>query len=74
MYNKDLDKVLADEEGGDLGRIFRSIANGRRPANTSSGVDNDLAKKEAQELYNVHKKYNKIYLIYSFFFFFNFQI
>jgi hypothetical protein len=53
VYNHDLDKDIAHEEGGPLGRIFRSIASGNRPEN--GAVDNNLAKKEAQELYDVNK-------------------
>jgi hypothetical protein len=51
VFNNDLDKDIAHEEGGHLGRIFRSIASGNR--SDSRNVDNDLAKKEAQELYDV---------------------
>lgn len=51
MYQRDLEKDLEREEGGALGRIFRSLAQGVRPQ--SAIVDNALAKKEAQELYDV---------------------
>jgi annexin A7/11 len=51
LYNRDLDKDFSNEEGGHLGRIFRSIVQGGRP--DSGYVDHELAKKEAQELYQV---------------------
>ena len=48
-----MEKDIEKEEGGPLGRIFRSLSQGVRPA--SSGlVDTALAKKEAQELYDVY--------------------
>ena len=49
-----MDKDIEKEEGGALGRIFRSLAQGVRPA--SGPVNTDLAKKEAQELYDVNIK------------------
>ena len=51
MYNHDLEKDFEKEEGGPLGRIFRSIVSGGRAEN--AGYDNKLAEKEAQELYDV---------------------
>ena len=51
MYNHDLDKDLASEEKGPLGRIFRSIAGAGRAENRAA--DHSLAQKEAQELYDV---------------------
>lgn len=45
-----MEKDIEKEEGGALGRIFRSLSQGVRPA--SSSVDSELAKKEAQELYD----------------------
>ena len=50
MFKKDLEKEVADEQGGDLGRVFRSIASGTR--DDSLDLDIALAKKEAQELYD----------------------
>jgi hypothetical protein len=35
----------------DAGRVYRSIAAGKRP--TDTWADKNLAEKEAQELYNV---------------------
>jgi annexin A7/11 len=52
LFKVSLDKDLKGEEGGPLGRIFRSVAGGNR-AHTAVGVDNNLAQKEAQELYDV---------------------
>ena len=51
MYNKNLDEDIRGEEGGPIGRIFRSIAAGGRP--TGSNVDSQLAKQESQQLYDV---------------------
>lgn len=50
LFNHDLDKDMAKEEGGPLGRIFRSITSGGRAENRAA--DLNLAKKEAQELYD----------------------
>lgn len=50
LFKKDLEKEVADEQGGDLGRVFRSIASGTR--DDSLDLDIALAKKEAQELYD----------------------
>ena len=43
---------VAGEQGGDLGRVFKSIASGFR--DDSLECDQALAKKEAQELYDVY--------------------
>jgi hypothetical protein len=51
LFNNSLDKDLKNEESGPLGRIFRSIASGNRV--NDSSVDQNLAKKEAQALYDV---------------------
>jgi len=48
-----MEKDIEKEEGGPLGRIFRSLSQGVRPASSGS-VDTALAKKEAQELYDVY--------------------
>lgn len=53
MFNHDLDKDMAREEGGLLGRIFRSLTSGGRAENRA--VDHNLAKQEAQALYDVFK-------------------
>jgi annexin A7/11 len=50
LYNHDLEKDLANEEKGPLGKIFRSIASAGRAE--SRAVDQGLANKEAQELYD----------------------
>jgi len=53
QHGKDLDEAMRGEEGGKLGRIFRSIAAGNRAeATDDSDVDCALAEKEAQELYD----------------------
>lgn len=44
---------MAREEGGLLGRIFRSLTSGGRAENRA--VDHNLAKQEAQALYDVFK-------------------
>ena len=51
LFHSSLDKDLKGEEGGPLGRIFRSIASGNRASGNS--VDQNLAKTEAQALYDV---------------------
>ena len=48
-----MEKDIEKEEGGPSGRIFRSLLQGVRPASSGS-VDTALAKKEAQELYDVY--------------------
>ena len=50
-FQRDLDKDLSDEEGGPLGKIFRSIAGAGRAENMS--VDMNIAQKDAQDLYDV---------------------
>jgi hypothetical protein len=67
VFGRDLDKDIEKEEGGALGRIFRSLAQGVRPA--SNGIDQELAKREAQELYDVCLMifYLFIYKIFIFF-------
>ena len=51
VFDRDLAKDVEEEQGGDLGRVFRSLVSGNRDA--SVYVDSNLAKKEAQELYDV---------------------
>jgi hypothetical protein len=55
VYNKTLSEEVSGEEGGDFGKILRSISTGNR--DDSHHVDPDLAKKEAQELYDVFSFY-----------------
>jgi len=50
LYGKSLDKDIADEQSGPLGRIFRSVVQGDRPENRTP--DFNQAKKDAQELYD----------------------
>jgi hypothetical protein len=51
VFQRDLDSDLASEVKGHVGRILRSLAScGRSEAKT---VDPELAKKEAQQLYDV---------------------
>ena len=50
MYGKSLVKEIDGEEGGDFGRILKSITSGNR--DDSQNVDASLAQKEAQELYD----------------------
>lgn len=51
VYQNDLENDLSNEERGDFGRLIRAIISAERPQ--SNDVNNDLAKKEAQELYDV---------------------
>lgn len=51
VYQRELEADLKNEQGGDLGRIFRSIASGGRAEN--HGFEPDMVKKEAQNLYDV---------------------
>ena len=51
VYNNDLENDLKNEESGSLGRLFRSLSTSER--SDSIDADIDLAKKEAQKLYNV---------------------
>lgn len=53
-----MEKDVNGEQSGDLGRVFRSLASGNR--DITMDLDLSLAKKEAQELYDVK------YLIYFF--------
>lgn len=50
MFGKNLDEKVASEQGGDFGRVLRSVASGNR--DDSDEVDQELAEKEAQELYD----------------------
>jgi len=54
LFNKDLDKNLRSDQGGSLGKIFRSIASAGRE-DISVGINKNLAKTEAQELYDEGK-------------------
>lgn len=49
LYNRDLENDISGDVGGPFGRILRSVASGGRPENR--GVDEALAQREAQELY-----------------------
>lgn len=49
-FKANLEQDLAEEQNGDLGRLFRSIVSASRPS--TSSVDSVLAQKEAQELYD----------------------
>jgi len=51
VFKSDLEHDIANEQNGDLGRLFRSLISATRPS--SDSIDFDLAKKEAQELYDV---------------------
>jgi hypothetical protein len=51
VYGKDLDKDISHEEGGVLGRLFRSLASAGR--SQSIHVDYAQAKHEAEQLYSV---------------------
>jgi len=51
VYSRDLQEDLKSEQGGDLGRIFRSLTTATREVSTGR-VDQTLAAKEAQELYD----------------------
>jgi len=56
VFDKDLDADLKKEGLGLLGRIFRSITTGGREVSTAisfSRANKELAKQEAQELYDV---------------------
>ena len=46
-----MDKDITDDVGGDFGKLMRSIASGGR--DMSRTVNQESAKKEAQELYDV---------------------
>ncbi len=62
LFNSSLDKDLKGEESGPLGRIFQSIASGKR----ASGyfADQNMAKNDAQSLYDVFHLDLNIYLFY----------
>lgn len=49
LYNKELENSVAGESGGDLGKVFRSLAAANRPS--GGQVDSELANKEAKELF-----------------------
>jgi hypothetical protein len=51
VFGKDLEDDIKDEDSGDSGRVYRSIAAGERPSETRA--DKSLAEKDAQEFYNV---------------------
>ena len=46
-----MEKEIKNEESGSLGRTFRSLASASRPC--GDNVDHELAKQEAQQLYDV---------------------
>ncbi|RNA16722.1 annexin A13 [Brachionus plicatilis] len=50
MYRTELEADLKNEEGGDLGRLFRSLASGGRREN--HGYDKEFIEKETQNLYD----------------------
>jgi len=50
MYGRDLDKDIEKDTSGNFGRIMRSVVQAERPG--ADAFDIDLAKKEAQELYD----------------------
>lgn len=50
LFRSDLDKDIAGEESGALGRIFRSLSSAGRTQ--AQNYDADLAQKDAQELYD----------------------
>ncbi|XP_068608799.1 annexin A1-like [Brachionichthys hirsutus] len=49
-YKKDLEEVIKDETSGDFTAALLAMLKATRPAST--GVDKDLAKKDAETLYN----------------------
>ena len=51
MFDRDLVEDIKSEQSGDLGRLLVSLASGGR--DNSQTVDIQLARKEAQELYDV---------------------
>jgi hypothetical protein len=51
VANKDLSDDIKNEDGSDLGRVFRSLASGGRAEN--HGFDPAEVKREAQALYDV---------------------
>jgi hypothetical protein len=54
VYGTEMEADLRNEESGDLGRLYRSIASGGRSEN--HGYDQNLVKNEAQQLYDVISK------------------
>lgn len=50
LTDKDLEKEIESEAGGDFGKVLRLITSGSRAAD-STPVDTDLAKKESEQLY-----------------------
>ena len=57
VFDRDLDADLKKEGLGLLGRILRSITTGGREVSTAvsfSRTNKELAKQEAQELYDVY--------------------
>ena len=66
MFNSDLVTDIKKEQGSDLGKLLRKLAQGQRPQ--TQDVNYDLAVKDAEQIYKVEflkiRKYNKInYLI-----------
>jgi hypothetical protein len=53
VYGREIEADLRNEQGGDLGRLYRSIASGGRSEN--HGYDQNLVKSEAQQIYDVIK-------------------
>ena len=51
MYKSDLEADMANEESGDLGKLFNSLVSGSRPK--SGDVDHRLADQDAQQLFDV---------------------
>lgn len=54
MFGRELFQDISNEQGGDLGRVFKSLASGGRQ--TEEEVDYDLAELEADELFEVELK------------------
>lgn len=50
LFNKELEKEVAEDVSGSFGRLMRSIVSAGRA--DEYAVDQDLARKEAQELYD----------------------
>ena len=51
MYKRELFEDISNEQGGDLGRVFKSLASGGRQQEFE--VDFELAELEADELFEV---------------------
>jgi hypothetical protein len=60
VFDRDLVEDIQSEQSGDLGRLLVSLASGGR--DNSQSVDIQLARKEAQELYDV-KSFKNIKII-----------